>query len=67
MLQDVIAMIISTWFYGKNSDNEILITSMMRHAQFKFSTKWINEEISSLTGNIFSSTILWICYLVTSL
>jgi hypothetical protein len=62
MLQNAITMIILTGFYGQNPDKEILITSVMRHVEIKFSIDWINEEISSLTGNIFSSSILWICY-----
>jgi hypothetical protein len=69
LLQNAITIIILvlTRFYGQNSDNEMLITSMTRHAEFKFSIEWINEEISSLIGNIFSSSILWIFYLVTSI
>jgi hypothetical protein len=66
VLQNAITMILLTCFYGQNSDNEILITSMTRHAEIKFSIEWINEE-TSLTDNIFSSSILWICYLLTSL
>jgi hypothetical protein len=51
-------MKILTRLYGQNSDNEILITSMKSHADIKFSVERINEEISSLTGNIFSSSIV---------
>ena len=40
---------------------------MTRHAEIKLSIEWINEEISSLTGNIIHSSIPWICHLVTSL
>ena len=58
MLQNAITMIILTRFYGQNSDNEILIMSLTRHAEIKFIIEWFNEEISSLTGNIFSSSIL---------
>jgi hypothetical protein len=61
MMQSAIKRKILTRFYEQNSSDKNFITPLERDAKLKFSIRWINEEISSFTSNIFSSSILWIC------